>query len=244
MTYAGYYFCRKPFGQAKTPLSIHLDLSDTELAHIGTGFLVAYMVGQFLTALLAKRIACRRLLLVGMGASLACSMALGTIVDRGPEAYSSFFTLMIVNGVAQGTGWGACIGVMAHWFTRNERGTVLAFWATCYMLGSVAAKALASFILGLDTEVLSIDGHDVANNGTVMYQGKFRTGMQAVVSEGFVGDPAEVEISTGLISNDLDVIRRYQDMGVSRLIMAPPGLDEASVESGLAQFASDVIGKL
>lgn len=42
--------------------------------------------------------------------------------------------------------------------------------------------------------LLAIAGHAVANNGTVIYRGKFRTGMQAVVSEGFVGDKIEVEI--------------------------------------------------
>ena len=150
LTYAGYYFCRKPFGQAKTPLSVHMNLSDTELAHIGTGFLVAYMFGQFLTAYLAKRVACRKLLLVGMATSLLSSLALGGIIGNPEEAYEPFVGLMIINGLAQGTGWGACIGIMAHWFTRSERGTVLAFWATCYMLGSVFAKALASFMLGLD----------------------------------------------------------------------------------------------
>ena len=118
LSYAGYYFCRKPFGQAKTPLSIHMDLSDTELAHIGTGFLVAYMLGQFLTAYLAKTIACRKLLLVGMGTSLVSSFALGGVIGNPAEAYTPFLALMIVNGLAQGTGWGACIGIMAHWFTR------------------------------------------------------------------------------------------------------------------------------
>ncbi len=156
LTYAGYYFCRKPFGQAKTPLSVHMNLSDTELAHIGTGFLVAYMLGQFLTAYLAKRTACRNLLLIGMGTSLASSFALGSVIGNPAEAYTPFLLIMILNGLAQGTGWAACIGILAHWFRPSERGTVLAFWATCYMLGSVAAKALASFMLGLDTEVREI----------------------------------------------------------------------------------------
>jgi len=57
-------------------------------------------------------------------------------------------------------------------------------------------------------------------------------------------DPKEVEISTGMISTEIDVIRRYEEMGVSRLIMAPPGLDDASVKAGLEQFAGDVLAKL
>ena len=143
-----------------------MDLTDTELAHIGTGFLVAYMLGQFLTAYLAKRIACRNLLLGGMGTSLASSFALGSIIGNATDAYEPFLGLMVLNGLAQGTGWGACIGIMAHWFTRSERGTVLAFWATCYMLGSVAAKALASFMLGLETETHIIAGAETTVSTT------------------------------------------------------------------------------
>lgn len=158
LSYAGYYFCRKPFSQAKNPLAYQMEISDTEIAHIGTAFLVAYMLGQFATAWIAKRASCRRILLFGMGASLLSSFALGAAIQNGPEAYEPFLGLMVINGLAQGTGWGACIGILAHWFARQERGTVLAFWATCYMLGSVAAKGMASFILGLDTETRVLIG--------------------------------------------------------------------------------------
>jgi OPA family sugar phosphate sensor protein UhpC-like MFS transporter len=158
LTYAGYYFCRKPFSQAKAPLAYRMELTDTEIAHIGTGFLVAYMLGQFITAYLAKRFPAQRLLLVGMAISLCASLAMGMVVGGGPAAYTPFMALMILNGLAQGTGWGACIGIMAHWFTRQERGTVLAFWATCYMLGSVVAKFLASFMLSLDVETITTIG--------------------------------------------------------------------------------------
>lgn len=36
--------------------------------------------------------------------------------------------------------------------------------------------------------ILSIDGHRVANNGTVQYEGRFRTGSEVILGDHFVGD--------------------------------------------------------
>jgi len=45
--------------------------------------------------------------------------------------------------------------------------------------------------------VLRIAGHDIANNGTIEYSGRFRTGLQALVGETYVGDEIELEILRG-----------------------------------------------
>ncbi|MBN1946114.1 MAG: MFS transporter [Bradymonadales bacterium] len=148
LSYAGYYFCRKTFSIVKIDLRELMQLTDHQIAHIWTGFLVTYMLGQFLTAYLGRKVTCRLLLLWGMGASLLVNVGFGFFTHLGPAAFWPFFTFMLINGFAQGTGWGANIGVLAHWFRRKERGTVLAFWTTCYMLGSVMAKAFAAFMLG------------------------------------------------------------------------------------------------
>ena len=148
MSYAGYYFCRKTFSIVKVDLRDLMGVTDSEIAHIWTAFLVSYMLGQFVTAYLGRKYACRTLLLAGMAISAAANVAFGVFPQWGHSAYWPFFFFMIVNGLAQGTGWGGNIGLLAHWFRRSERGTALAFWATCYMLGSVAAKVFAAFMLG------------------------------------------------------------------------------------------------
>ncbi len=146
MAYAGYYFCRKAFGIVKVPLKELLQVDDFALAHIWTAYLVAYMCGQFLAGWLGSRYTCRRLLLTGMVVTLLCNVGFGAIVHLGPAAYWPFVGLMIVNGFAQATGWPGTIGTLAHWFRREERGGLLGLWATCYQLGSVAAKAFAGFM--------------------------------------------------------------------------------------------------
>lgn len=143
-SYAGFYFCRKGFSVVKGPIKASLEVDDYQLAHLWTAFLLAYMVGQFASGYLGARIACRRLLLVGMALSAASNALLGASVGFGRAAYAPMMVFMVVNGLAQSTGWPGNIGTLAHWFRREERGTVLGVWSTCYQLGSVAAKAFAA----------------------------------------------------------------------------------------------------
>ena len=144
LAYAGYYFCRKAFYVVKADLADTLGLTPMDLAHLGTAYLVAYMVGQFSSAYFGRRLGPKLLLLAGMGISVACNVAFG--LSNG------FWTVLLflsVNGLAQGTGWPGCIGSLAHWFRRTERGSVLGVWATCYQVGSVVASSFAAFLLGL-----------------------------------------------------------------------------------------------
>lgn len=56
-------------------------------------------------------------------------------------------------------------------------------------------------------------------------------------------DPSEVELSASLGRPDPDLIRRFEDIGVSRLVIAPPGFDSEALKRGLADFADAVIAK-
>jgi probable F420-dependent oxidoreductase len=53
--------------------------------------------------------------------------------------------------------------------------------------------------------------------------------------------PEEIELTTGLASQDRDAVRRYEDLGVSRLIVPPPGFDPDGLRRGLESFANALI---
>ena len=59
LSYAGFYFCRKNFAIVKSSVQDALQITTSELAHVYTAYLVAYMAGQFLTSLLGPRMATR-----------------------------------------------------------------------------------------------------------------------------------------------------------------------------------------
>ncbi len=143
LAYAGYYFCRKTFYVVKADLGLQLGLSASDLADFGTAYLVAYMVGQFSSASLGRWLGPKRLLLAGMGISVLSNVFLGF-----GNAYHTIFQFMALNGLAQGTGWPGCIGSLAYWFRRTQRGSVLGIWSTCYQVGSLAASAFAAYVLG------------------------------------------------------------------------------------------------
>lgn len=142
LCYAGMYFCRKPFFIVKSDLGRELGFDAEKLAWIGTAYLIAYTIGQFVAGGLGQRLGSRRLLLGGMGVSIIAGIGFGV-----SEALAAFAILMVLNGFAQATGWSGTVGNMANWFRRNERGTVMGFWATCYQVGGVGANGLAAWIL-------------------------------------------------------------------------------------------------
>ncbi len=143
LAYAGYYFCRKPFYVAKADMGTALAFSSVELAHLGTAYLAAYAVGQFSSAWFGRQLGPRLLLLAGIAISIVSNFTFGIA--------NGFWTLLLflsLNGMAQGTGWPGCIGSLAFWFRREERGTVLGVWSTCYQVGSLVSTALAAYLLG------------------------------------------------------------------------------------------------
>ena len=148
-SYVGYYFCRKAFGVIKPELKIQYGFSNFDLAIIWTSFLVAYMLGQFLSAWLGRKKTSRFLLLTGMGVSLVANFAFGVSTLGGKGAFYWLLSFMIINGFAQATGWPGNVGLLAKWSRRHERGRMMAIWGTCYQLGSILAKHFAAFMLGM-----------------------------------------------------------------------------------------------
>lgn len=143
LAYVGYYFARKAFYVVKSPLADSLGFTALDLAHLGTAYLVFYMVGQYSSAFFGRKLGPKLLLLIGMGISLACNFAFGI-----SNSFWTIFLFLSINGLAQGTGWPGCIGSLAYWFKRDKRGTILGFWATCYQVGSIVATSFAAYMLG------------------------------------------------------------------------------------------------
>ena len=56
--------------------------------------------------------------------------------------------------------------------------------------------------------------------------------------------PEEVEISAGRRAIDLDSVKRYQDLGVSRIMIPPPAFDPDGIRQGLGELADKVISRL
>jgi len=144
LSYVGFYFCRKPFSAAKAAIAHETGWSATALGNVWAAYLIAYAIGQFVAAAMSTRFGPRRNVLLGMALSVAATVALGVTLS-----IPTMVGLMIVNGLAQATGWSGNVGTMASWFRRQERGRVMGMWSNCFTVGALTSGWVMAWVLGL-----------------------------------------------------------------------------------------------
>ena len=140
IAYAGFYLCRKNLGVALPLLNNVSGLRGIDLANIVFGYSLLYAVGQFGCGLLSDRIGAKRV--VGAGLLLV----VGSNILMG--AHASLIWLLLfacLNGAGQSTGWSGLVKTMAIWFRSENRGIVMAWWSTNYVLGGFLATAFATW---------------------------------------------------------------------------------------------------
>jgi sugar phosphate permease len=142
VAYASYYLGRKGFSVVKSTLRHSLGISERALGLIDTLYLAAYALGLFFSGYAGDRVGARRLIVWGLAVSALCCAAFGAM-----NAALWFGVLFFVNGLAQSTGWPGTTRAMAEWTTAQNRGTVMAFWCTCYQAGSIIASSFAAYLL-------------------------------------------------------------------------------------------------
>jgi OPA family sugar phosphate sensor protein UhpC-like MFS transporter len=112
-----------------------------DLAQLVFVFSLAYAIGQFAAGALGDRFGGRFTGIMGATVSTSCTVAMAAFAsDR-----HALLLLQIGNGLGQGCGWTACLKVLRAWFERTERGTVMAWWGTCYVLGGFLATVFATY---------------------------------------------------------------------------------------------------
>jgi sugar phosphate permease len=140
ITYAGFYLCRKNLSIALPLLAGVAGLRSIQLANIVFGYSLLYAIGQFGFGFLSDRIGPKRV--VGAGLLLI----VGSNIMMGLHASVMWLLLFAcLNGVGQATGWSGLVKTMANWFSYENRGIVMAWWGTNYVLGGFLATAFATW---------------------------------------------------------------------------------------------------
>jgi MFS transporter, OPA family, sugar phosphate sensor protein UhpC len=140
LSYASYYLGRK--GLAVVETSIGKALGPRAIYGVETAYLAAYALGQFPSGRAGDRFGARRLLGAGMLVSALACAAFGAT-----SLWPLFIGLMLINGLAQSTGWPGNIKAMAEWTPPGRRGGAMGLWGTCYQVGGIAATAVATWFL-------------------------------------------------------------------------------------------------
>ena len=143
--YAAYYLVRNNLAIAIPDiLKVHPEYSKAALGTALTGSSLAYGVSKFLMGSISDRSNPRYFLPLGL--LLSASIIAATGLFKGIIAsFTLLLVLQTLNGWVQGMGWPACGKTMVHWFSTNERGTVVSVWNTAHNVGG----GLVSMFAGL-----------------------------------------------------------------------------------------------
>ena len=144
LAYAGFYLVRKNLSVIKPELTeADVGLTDNEFALITGGYSLFYAMGQFFNGVLSDRYGARLIVSLGLFLSVLMNLTMGFMYAL-PYV---FLTLVCLNGLGQSTGWSGLVKMMACWFRPQERGVVMAWWGTNYVLGGFFATIFATFCM-------------------------------------------------------------------------------------------------
>ncbi|MFJ2690929.1 MFS transporter [Pseudomonas sp. NPDC087336] len=142
LAYAAFYFTRKAFSVAK--LGIGEDptfmLDKMTMANLDAIYLTAYAIGQFTWGILADRFGPRVVVLGGLLISAAAALVMGSFAT-----VPIFATCMLIQGLAQSTGWSGLCKNLGSFFPAQQRGQVLGLWSSCYAFGGLVASPFAGW---------------------------------------------------------------------------------------------------
>ena len=143
IAYGGYYLTRKAFTIAKTSIASDLGWDLGATGYVWTAFLVAYMIGQFVSSFVGRKWGPRVILLGGLGLSIIFNVVFGFA-----NSFWTFIVFMFFNGLVQASGWPGSVGGIAEWLRPKERGTIMGVWSTSYLVGNMMVKGIGGYLLG------------------------------------------------------------------------------------------------
>ncbi|SUV40403.1 glycerol-3-phosphate transporter [Avibacterium paragallinarum] len=139
--YAAYYFVRANFDLAQKGLIEAGLYNKAELGIIGTGAGLAYGLSKFFMATISDRSNPKVFLPCGLLLSGLCMTLMG-LMPWATSGILVMFVMIFLNGWFQGMGWPPCGRTMVHWWSKNERGTIVSIWNCAHNVGGMVLGAM------------------------------------------------------------------------------------------------------
>ena len=111
-------------------MSAELHYSNMQLADVVFGYSLLYASGQFVFGVLADRFGSRLIVTFGLLVAVVSNLLLGLA-----PSLAMLVLFACLNGAGQSAGWPGLVKIMAAWFRPRERGIVMAWWTTNYVIG-------------------------------------------------------------------------------------------------------------
>ncbi len=146
LAYFGFYFCRKNLSVANVAMQQQYGFDNNDYALMVGIYSLIYMVGQYLNGYLSDKYGPRLIVGTGMVLSVVANLIFGFT-----GAIGVLVMLAGLNGLGQSTGWSGLVKNMSTWFREDERGIVMSWWSTCYVVGGFLGTLFATYWLADQT---------------------------------------------------------------------------------------------
>lgn len=140
LTYAAFYFPRNALSAAKVGVLDEGFMDKAMLGILDSLYLAAYAVGQFVWGALAERFGTRVVVTGGLIMAGIAALFMGIA-----PAVWMFAPLMLVQGLAQSTGWSGLCKNIATFFSTRVRGRAMGFFSTSYAFGGLVAAPVCGW---------------------------------------------------------------------------------------------------
>ncbi|MDE1177456.1 MAG: MFS transporter [Edaphobacter sp.] len=140
VAYASFYLCRKNFSVVIPLLSGHSTLGMLAFANMIFVYSLMYSAGQMICGVLSDRFGARLVVALSM-----CIAALANMAMAFTSSPKILFAMMMVNGLGQAGGWPGLVQMMSNWFPKKNRGIVMSWWTTNYVLGAFLATLAVTY---------------------------------------------------------------------------------------------------
>ena len=147
--YAGFYLVRKNLSMA-IPAMAPLGFEKTELGFVLGLNAAAYALSKFLMGSVSDRSNARTFLPLGLILT-AISMCFMIVPIQWIGAERKGLAILVMGvlnamvGWFNGMGWPPCGRVMTHWFSPNERGTMMSIWNCAHNVGGALVGPMATY---------------------------------------------------------------------------------------------------
>lgn len=75
-----------------------------------------------------------------------------------------YVLLYAIFGIFQAAGWPNEVTIMANWFTKNNRGFIMGFWAACQPVGNIIGAIIVSMVQPYGYEVSQLNHESLYPN--------------------------------------------------------------------------------
>jgi OPA family glycerol-3-phosphate transporter-like MFS transporter len=145
--YAGYYLGRTCLSIAK-PLMLDsasgLELGPEHLGLLDSVGLFAYAIGKVINGLVVEYFGGRRMFLIGMVATIACTTAFGL-----SAGLPFFLGIWGANRFFQSMGWPALVKTASRWYPTGRQATVMGFLSLSFLFGDAIIRLYLGGIVAI-----------------------------------------------------------------------------------------------